>query len=277
MAFISCTLFCIISLSIQASTFTLSVEGILSFIVMPFQKGYDGLQGGVARLWAGFTELSDVRDELKLTRKKLQVYESIAEELSELKKENKRLHSLLGSKDLIAYDSIPATIISKDPDNWFRTIIIDRGESDGVKENMPVIAYHDAQKAVVGKIVEVRRGISRILPIISPDLKIGAQLQETRFPGLLFGLSVNSNLCVMDYLSRAATVNTGDLVVTSGQGGVFPAGLVIGKVLKSEILESSAHLRVIVASKIDFNLLEEVFIIKKVPDKELTQLIEEEK
>ncbi len=276
-AFISFTLFCIISLSIQSSTLTLSLEGIISAITMPFQKAYNGAQGGVSRLWAGFTELTEVRDELKKTRANLQKYESMAGEMSELKRENDRLRELLGMKDRVEYASIPATIISKDPDNWFRTIIINKGSGDGIKVNMPVIAYQGGQKAVVGTVIEVRSSISRIAPIISPAVRIGVKLQESRFPGLLCGYSGNSNLCKMDYISRAAYIRFNDMVITSGQGGVFPPGLLVGSVIKSYSLESSAYQRAIIKPVIDYNLVEDVFVIKKDLEKDLFEIFDEDK
>lgn len=276
-AFISFTLFCIISLSVQSSMFTLSAEGIVSALVMPFQKAYNGIQDGVSRIWAGFTELTEVRDELKKTQAKLQKYESMTDEMSEIKRENGRLRELLGMKERVEYKSIPAWIISKDPDNWFRTIIINKGSNDGIKENMPVIAFQGGQKAVVGTVVEVRGSISRIAPIISPVVRIGVKLQESRFPGLLCGYSGNSNLCKMDYISRAAYIKFNDMVITSGQGGVFPPGLLIGTVIKSYTLESSAYQRAIIKPVIDYNLVEDVFVIKKNIDKDLFEIFEAEK
>ncbi len=276
-AFISFTLFCIISLSIQSSTLVLTLEGVISAITMPFQKAYDGAQSGVSRLWAGFTELTEVRDELKKTRSNLQKYESMAGEMSELKRENDRLRELLGMKERVEYASIPATIISKDPDNWFRTIIINKGSGDGIKVNMPVIAYQGGQKAVVGTVIEVRGSISRIAPIISPTVRIGVKLQESRFPGLLCGYSGNSNLCKMDYIRRAAYIRFGDMVITSGQGGVFPPGLLVGTVIKSYSLESSAYQRAIIKPVIDYNLVEDVFVIKKDLDKDLFEIFDEDK
>lgn len=273
-AFVAFTMFCIISLSLKSSTFTVSIEGIISAVIMPFQKAYDGAQGGVSRIWAGFTELSQVREELRKTRAKLQKFESVNEEMSEIKRENDRLRDLLGMKERTDYKSIPASIISKDPDNWFRTIIVNRGADDGIKENMPVIAYQGGQKAVVGKIIEVRKSISRIAPIISPDFKIGVKLQESRFPGLLSGYAGNSNLCRMDYVSRAAYIKFNDIVITSGQGGVFPPGLIVGKVIKAVTHESSAYQRVIVQPVIDYDLVEDVFVIKKDPDRDLYELIQ---
>jgi rod shape-determining protein MreC len=246
-----------------------------SLLLLPFQKGYNGVQNGIHKLWAGFTELSDVQDELKKTRDKLLRYEAIAEELSEIKTENERLRTLLSMKERVNYESVPAIIISKDPDNWFRTIIINRGSNDGIKVNMPVIAFHGDEKAVVGKVVEVRTWVSKVLPIISPDMRLGSMLQKTRFPGLLRGYTSNSKLCVMDYVSRGAVPDFGDIVITSGQGGIYPSGLLIGKVIKSEVMEASAYQRVLVNPIIDFNRLEQVFVIKVEPDQEFLKLLED--
>ena len=275
-AFVAFSIFCIVSLSIQSSTFTISIEGLGSMLTMPFQKGYNSVQHGIHMLWAGFTELGEVRDQLKKTREKLQRYEAMTEELSEIKRENERLRQLLNLAPQVSYESVPASIISKDPDNWFRTIIINRGANDGIKINMPVIAFSGEEKAVVGKVTEVRGSVSRIMPIISTDMRLGVILQESRYPGLLTGYTANSNLSLMDYVSKSATVKFGDVIVTSGQGGVFPAGLRVGKVLKSFVTESSAYQKVVIKPYIDFNQVEEVFVIKKIPDSDIRKLLSED-
>ncbi|MEJ5360943.1 MAG: rod shape-determining protein MreC [Spirochaetota bacterium] len=274
--FILFTLFCFISLSLQSSGVTNAVEGAGNAVIFPFQKLYHAVQTNVSLLWSGFSQLRNAQQELEKTRLRLQQYESVAEELEEIKRENEQLRNLLGLKQRLKYDSVLATIISKDPDNWFRTIIINRGSSDGIEVNMPVVAFFGDEKAIVGKIIEVRGSISRIVPIISPDLKIGVVFQESRYPGLLSGYSAIGKLCVIDYVDKTATIKSGDIVITSGQGGVFPPGLLVGVAVKSFPSESGAFQRVLVKPYINFDLIENVVVIKKEPDKEILKLIQDE-
>ena len=122
----------------------------------------------------------------------------------------------------------------------------------------------------------MRGSISRILPIISPDMKLGVMFQENRFPGLCMGYAPNSTLVLMDYISKSATIKFGDIIITSGQGGVFPQGLLVGKVIKTLVTDTSAYQKALVRPIIDFNEVEIVYVIRKEPDPELSKLIESE-
>lgn len=116
----------------------------------------------------------------------------------------------------------------------------------------------------------------RILPIISPDLKIGVVFQESRYPGLLSGYSAIGKMCIVDYVDKTATIKAGDIVITSGQGGVFPQGLLVGVAIRSFPSESGAFQRVLVKPYINFDLIENVIVIKKEADLEILKLTEEE-
>jgi len=242
----------------------------------PFQKLYWYSQNNVRKIWAGFTDLNSLNEELRLTREKLQNYERTAEDLTEIKSENEKLRRLLNFGDKVGYDNVPAMVISKDPDNWFRTIIINRGSNDGIKINMPVVAFNADEKAVVGKVIEVRGSVSRILPVISSDLKIGVMLQDSRSPGLMQGSASRPGLAQIDYLSKSVQIPSNVYVVTSGQGGVFPQGLLVGRVSQTVVTKSSAFQRAIVTPIIDYNKVEEVYVIKYVPGQELVELTQKE-
>lgn len=279
-ALISFSLFCIISLSVQGGGFTLTFEGVMSAIVTPFSKGYNAMANGIGSLFGGFEATDTLKENLRAAQARLQKYDSmqidiIQAELAEVKAENEKLRVLLGFKERVKYNSIAAQIVSKDPDNWFRTLIINKGENDGVSINMPVIAYQNGQRVVVGKIVEVRGSISRVQPVIAPDIKLGVKLQEAKIPGLLSGYSYNSDFCVVSYISRATPAKKGDIIVTSGQAGVFPPELLVGTVERTELSETNPYQKIIVKPYIDYSLLEEVFILLKNPDKDFFEIFGE--
>lgn len=279
---ISFSLFCIISLSVQGGGFTFTFEGIMSAVLTPFVKGYNAIENGIGGLFGGFNSTDSLKEELRITQEKLKKYDSmqidmLQAEVAELKVENEKLRNILGFKEKIKYDSIAAEVISKDPDNWFRTLVINKGESDGVRINMPVIAYQNGQRVVVGKIIEVRGSISRVQPIIAPDIKVGVKLNETKIPGLLSGYSYNSDYCVVNYVSRATQTKKGDVIVTSGQAGVFPPELLVGTVERTELSETNPYQKIIVKPYVDYSLLEEVFILLKNPDKDFFDIFEEVK
>ena len=269
--FIVFTLFCIISLSIQASPFTLSVEGIGSLMLLPFQKAYDSLNEGMHLFWAGFTELKDLKEELEKTKAKLHEYEDLSEKT--ILDENARLRQMLNLREHVPFEFIPCSIISKDPDNWFRTILINRGSDDGIKENMPVISYYEGEKVVFGKVIEVRGRVSRVEPIIASTMNLGVMFQESRYAGLLSSYNYNPEYCLMSYIKKSIPISQGDKILTSGQGGLFPKGLLVGMVIKSFMNESATFQEAIIKPFIDYASVEEVYVIKKEIDPEIRKLL----
>ena len=279
---IAFTLFCIISLSVQGGGATVTFEGVVSAILTPFSRGYNAIERGLSSLFSGFEDTDSLKENIRQLNARLARYdamqiEMIQAELAELKTENDRLRNMLDLRGKVRYQSIAAELISKDPDNWFRTLVVNRGSDDGVEVNMPVIAYQNGRRVVVGKIVEVRGSISRIQPIVAPDIKIGCKLNENKIPGLLSGYSYNADYCVVNYISRATPAKKGDIIITSGQAGVFPPELYIGTVERTELSETNPYQRIIVKPFVDYSLLEEVFILLKNPDRDLFEMFEEVK
>lgn len=217
-----------------------------------------------------------LKEELAQTKKLLEEYERTQYEFEEIKAENERLRRLIGIQSELEYETVIAEIVAKSPQNFYKTLIVNRGEKSGIKMWMPVIAYQDNMKCVVGKVVDVQHFSSRIQPLTEQTSYIGAMLKDTRYSGLLVGQSPVSESCLLQYISRRTEIKYGDLVVTSGMGGVFPKGIMIGTVVSVSKKRYGIFQESLVDPKIDFGRLEEVYIVTKTVTEEFTSLFEED-
>lgn len=178
--------------------------------------------------------------------------------LEELRQENARLREMLGYAPRAQWKLRAARVIGRDASNWWKTIVLDRGSADGVRENMALVT----PAGLVGKTIEIGPRVSRALLISDPNCKVSALLQESRDHGVVEGVGASSDArprCVLLYLPREATVNAGAWVVASGLGGVFPKGVVIGQIesISSGGLQQSA----VIKPAVNLARLEEVFIV----------------
>ena len=267
--------FCLFSLTVNPNPFTSFVENTSQMVIYPFQKVYNYIPSSLANFWENVMELRDIKKKLKYYKDQVHNYESKDRELLDLKRENQRLSRLLKVKKFISYDSISAKVFSKNPDNWFKTLIIDKGVRDGVQNNMPVITYQEevGQEVVVGKTCRVSSSLSKVIPFNALGMKIGVKFKKNNSPGLLSSLAGDSEICLMDYVNKNIYIEKGDEIVTSGQGGIFPPGLLVGKVFKKKMTVSSTCQTILVRPVVDYSLLENVFIIKKVPSQDFLKLL----
>ncbi|MEK6795292.1 MAG: rod shape-determining protein MreC [Spirochaetota bacterium] len=275
-AYAAATAVCLIFIIFSKAEFSLDVKKLYSVTVYPFQYGTQKVFRTIADWYASISELTRLREELRQTREKLAVYENAAVEFEEIKNENKRLSELLQMQKQIEYRTVAATIVSKDPQNFYSTIIVNRGYQDGVEIGMPVIAYRDAAKGVVGKVIEVSRRYARILPITDQNCKIGAMLETTRATGILAGEQPRSLLCNLAFVDRVVPVATNESVVTSGMGGIFPKGLVIGTVSAVDRKLYGLFQSITVRPLLDFATLEDIYIILKKADTDISSILDEE-
>jgi len=154
---------------------------------------------------------------------------------------------------------VPARVVLKDDLGCFKTIVINRGTRDKLTVNMAVVAG----AGLVGKIIETGCAYSRVLLVIDKSFKAGARLHQSRITGLIEGGGANE--VVLNYLPRDAVVNEGEKVITSGMGGVFPAGYLIGTARKTMLEELSFYQCVRIEPAVNFNVLETVAVIRQLP------------
>ncbi len=166
-----------------------------------------------------------------------------------------RLQQLLNLKNAIPVPSIAATVIGEDATPWFRTVIIDRGSVDGVREGMPVIA----SSGVVGRIVRVAANSSRLLLLTDHASAVAASVQRSRARGVVKGKS--GGLCSLEFSQRGEDVKVGDIIVTSGIGGIFPKGLPIGEVTMVKKGEYGIFQTVELRPFVSLSRLEEVLVL----------------
>jgi rod shape-determining protein MreC len=184
-----------------------------------------------------------------------------AQGLAEIGRENLRLRQLLTLKEHAGWRTISGRVIGRDTSNWWKSLQIDRGSNDGLRENLAVL---DAD-GLVGKTVRVSRGESRVLLLVDPNCKVSALLQDSREPGVASGAErafAFSPRCVMTYVNRDAKIKAGEIVITSGFGGVFPKGIPIGTAQRAQLnRQTGMYQDVEIRPAVDFRRLEEVIVI----------------
>jgi len=187
--------------------------------------------------------------------RKLDSLSVITSALLENKNENERLRRMLEFNFELPYHLIPAEIIAVSPTSLFKSILIDAGTQKGVSRNMPVIS----PSGVIGKTIASDYGSSTVQLLLDPGCKVAARIQRSRAMGIVEHLE-GSQLSLTNVPSDQDVV-VGDTVISSGLGGIFPQGLFIGTVTKSESKEGDMFREISISPGADFSILEEVFVL----------------
>lgn len=220
----------------------------------PVQEGLNTVIDGAAEVWTHYLFLVETarrNDQLQEENRSLRAALSNLEEVS---LENRRLRRLLEFRDEQAVTAVPARIIAEDASSWFRTVVIDKGSEDGVLEGLPVVAA----EGVVGRVVRSGPGQARVLLITDASSALAGLVQHNRARGVCRG---QGETLAFDFVLRQEEIKIGDRVVTSGMGGVFPKGLVIGLVSSLSRPEFSLFQSIEVTPVVDFSHLEEVLVL----------------
>ncbi len=181
-------------------------------------------------------------------------------ELSEAKKTSERLESLVGLQSTYNLTSTAARIIGTSSDAWSRTVTIDKGTTSGFSLGMAVCN----SGGVIGQIVEVSATTSTVQLANDEGSGISAMIQSTRAQGMLQGQA--DGTLRLSYVSTDADVAVGDIVITSGIGGVFPKGLPLGTVTSVEKSDNDVYYTIVVRAQSTAENNEEVLVITSLND-----------
>ena len=186
----------------------------------------------------------------ELTRMKLEHIR-----LKEIAAAAERYHELFDFQQHCPFPTVVAQVIGRDPTNWHRSIVIAKGERDGVIAGLGVIT----PLGVVGRVLTVNRTFSIVQLILDRDNAITALVQRTRDEGIIQG--AENGQAMMKYLPPLSSVETGDVVVTSGLDDRFPKGMVIGIVNQVEKKTATPFKSATLTLHADFSKLEEVVVL----------------
>ncbi len=178
----------------------------------------------------------------------------------EMARENAELRRLYGWKQQQRRKLKLANVILRDPANWWRTVQIDLGARDGLTNNLPVLA---TDGALVGRISSVSLTRAQVLLLGDPNLKVSARVEnETHDTGVVGSSGpLESEFVEMGYLTRNAVLKPGQDVVTSGNGGIFPSGISIGKVVDSQAVDYGLRVAARVKLAANLDALEKVWVM----------------
>lgn len=175
-------------------------------------------------------------------------------------RENERLRALVGWPAQKRARFKLASVVLREPSNWWRTVQIDLGSRNGISNNLPVLS---PDGALVGRISSVSLTRSQVLLLGDPNCKVAARVENPTHDTGVIGAAgpLESEFVEMGYLSRDAELKPGQNVWTSGNGGIFPKGILIGKVVDSRSAEYGLTTVARVKLAANLNGLEEVWVM----------------
>lgn len=215
-------------------------------------------------LISDFKSLKDVKKENDILKSKIDKIESIETENIELRKELEDLKNELNITYVLTdYDTINGTVISRNINYWYNTVTINKGTDAGIKEEMPVINSY----GLVGKVISTTKKTStvRLLTTTDSNNKISVTIKSDNksLHGLINGYNKNDNTLLVEGISNTKNVVVGSKVYTSGLGGVFPSGILIGTVESISKDDYDLSKIIKVTPSVDFLNINYVSILKR--------------
>lgn len=230
-------------------------------IAVPFQKATSAISEGLGNLWVRYASYGQTQAENEALQARIAELEQQLVQLEQYQAENEQLREFYGIKeDNPNWEMVPAFVVGRDPMAQFYSFTVDTGALQGVAVGNPVVS---ASGSLVGLVVETGAGYARVKTVLDPSLAAAVMVSRTRDAGIAAGNATYAaqGQCLVSGLPREATVTEGDLVVTSGLGGAYPAGLIIGTVQQVMLDASGGGVNAVVQPAEDVSEIYSVMII----------------
>ncbi|HUJ79328.1 MAG TPA: rod shape-determining protein MreC [Nitrospiria bacterium] len=233
----------------------LIIEQPLLLIESWLQRAIGGIRTAAGDWTDRYVDLWNLGDENHRLRDQVARLEQEVTHLQEQLSASGRRDALTAFGKTLADQAMVADVIGRDPTNWYQSVVINRGQRDGVKVDMGVAV----QEGVVGRVIKVMPKTAVVLLVSDRDSVVPGMIQRGRDEGLIQG--TGGKQLRMKYVSTLASVQVGDLVITSGLAGMFPKELRIGTVTAIERMPDAISQQLMLAPAVDLNRLEEVLVL----------------
>lgn len=229
--------------------------------VTPLEEALHWVQTSAGNVWHNYFYLRGVRAENRSLKQQIERMSLEQVRISQDADQARRLQALLAFKEQFISRTMAAQVIGSSGSELSRSVYIDKGESDGIKPDMAVITAD----GIVGKVLRVYRSTSQVLLIDDQTSGVGAILDKTRLQGILRGTPAGE--VVLEKVMSDEAVPAGEMVLTSGGDGIFPKGLLVGRVTKVAP-GSELFLNIRVRPAADLSKLEEVLVVTKIDERQ---------
>jgi rod shape-determining protein MreC len=234
------------------------IQANLLQFISPVLKTGSSVQQGLGGMSGGLKKLDELEKENRQLRQENEQLRTTNNLLKNLETEVNRLNKALGFRERSPFRLIPARVIARDNATWWSTCSIDRGSADGLATDMAVVT----ESGLVGKITTVAKNISSVVLVSDESLRVSVSIEGTNEQGIFSGTRASTNFSPdlrVRFLTKTADIRPGMQVVTSGTGGVFPSGVVVGKVKQFTVKELEGVATVDPA--VDLTKVQDVFVI----------------
>ena len=227
-------------------------------LIAPFLSSGAGLQKQITSVRSNLKSLDDLQAENSSLRVENRSLKATNQALRDVEHEVNRLRHALNYRERSVFKLVPAEVITRDSSTWWRTVTVNRGKQDGIESDMPVVT----DEGLVGKTTTVSANIAIVLLVSDENCRVAANVEGTREQGIVTGERVTGGvapLLNLNFLSKQANLQPSQKAYTSGVGGVFPPGLLIGTVKEFRVRELDGQAQL--TSAVDLTKLEDVFVV----------------
>lgn len=214
-------------------TIAIDFKKIIFTFTSPFQFMITGTGNFFRDTVNSISELNKIKNELDKTRMELEQYKKALLDFNEINRELKELKNILDLKNNIEYEIITCEVIGRDPRKLNDFLIINKGSTKGIKENMPVISYLEGKKVLVGKTVEVTPFYSKVMTLNHSKFNAGAIISNERLHCIASGDNVKQDIIKLLYIPKSYNLPKDEItyIYTSGDSLIYPKGIEIGKII----------------------------------------------